>query len=184
MVLGQLLTGIAFMSKVQEQRLVEKGAPEAAEASKIVRLVNEAIHKARELSRGLMPGLAEPNGLMSSSGADGARNSGSVRSFLPILFERAAADPRRHSRRAISITSRRKRLVTRSSMARPSTSKSICAAPRFRCPGYRTPDCAGHRWRNRARAPEHSGMGLDIMKHRATMIGGALAIASNSKVPL
>jgi signal transduction histidine kinase len=26
---------------------------------------------------------------------------------------------------------------------------------------------------------EHSGMGLDIMKHRATMIGGALAIASN-----
>jgi signal transduction histidine kinase len=54
------------MSKVQEQRLAEKGAPEAAEASKIVRLVNEAIHKARELSRGLMPGLAEPNGLMSS----------------------------------------------------------------------------------------------------------------------
>jgi PAS domain S-box-containing protein len=43
-----------------------KGAPEATEASKIVRLVNEAIHKARELSRGLMPGLVEPNGLMSS----------------------------------------------------------------------------------------------------------------------
>jgi signal transduction histidine kinase len=62
--LGQHLTGIAFLTKVQEQNLAAKGLPEAADAAKIVKLVNEAIYKTRELSRGLHPVLSEPNGLM------------------------------------------------------------------------------------------------------------------------
>jgi PAS domain S-box-containing protein len=64
--LGQLLTGIAFMSKVLEQKLTEKSLSEAAAAKKIVKLVNEAIHKTRELSRGLLPVLSDSSGLMSS----------------------------------------------------------------------------------------------------------------------
>ncbi len=64
--LGQHLTGIAFMSKVQEQKLAEKGLPDAADAAKIVRLVNQAIEKTRELSRGLLPVLSESRGLMSA----------------------------------------------------------------------------------------------------------------------
>ena len=64
--LGQHLTGIAFMSKVQQQRLAEKALPEAADASKIVHLVNEAIHKTRELARGLVPVMCDAGGLMSA----------------------------------------------------------------------------------------------------------------------
>jgi len=64
--LGQHLTGIAFMSKVQQQRLAEKALPEAADAEKIVRLVNEAIHKTRELARGLLPVMCDASGLMSA----------------------------------------------------------------------------------------------------------------------
>ena len=64
--LGQHLTGIAFMSKVQEQKLMEKGLPEALDAGKIVGLVNEAIHKTRELARGLLPVVSEAQGLMSA----------------------------------------------------------------------------------------------------------------------
>ena len=64
--LGQHLTGIAFMSKVQEQKLVEKGLPEAGDAGKIVNLVNEAIHKTRELARGLLPVVSDAQGLMSA----------------------------------------------------------------------------------------------------------------------
>jgi PAS domain S-box-containing protein len=64
--LGQHLTGIAFMSKVQEQKLMEKGLPEAADAAKIVNLVNEAIHKTRELARGLLPVVSDAQGLMSA----------------------------------------------------------------------------------------------------------------------
>jgi two-component system CheB/CheR fusion protein len=64
--LGQHLTGIAFITKVQEQRLMELGLPEATEAGKIVGLVNEAIHKTRELARGLLPVLSDEQGLMSA----------------------------------------------------------------------------------------------------------------------
>jgi PAS domain S-box-containing protein len=64
--LGQHLTGIAFMSKVQEQKLTEKSLPEAGDAAKIVNLVNEAIHKTRELARGLLPVVSDAQGLMSA----------------------------------------------------------------------------------------------------------------------
>jgi PAS domain S-box-containing protein len=64
--LGQHLTGIAFMSKVLERKLADKSHAEAADASKIVRLVNEAVHKTRELSRGLLPVVADARGLMSA----------------------------------------------------------------------------------------------------------------------
>jgi len=64
--LGQHLTGIAFMTKVQEQRLAERQVPEAADAAKIVQLVNEAILKARELARGLLPVVSDAHGLMSA----------------------------------------------------------------------------------------------------------------------
>jgi PAS domain S-box-containing protein len=64
--LGQHLTGIAFMSKVLEQKLSEKTLPEAAEAAKIVKLVNQAINKTRELSRGLLPVMVDAHGLMTA----------------------------------------------------------------------------------------------------------------------
>jgi PAS domain S-box-containing protein len=64
--LGQHLTGVAFMSKVLEQKLREKSLPEAHDAAKIVGLVNEAINKTRELSKGLLPVLSDARGLMSA----------------------------------------------------------------------------------------------------------------------
>jgi PAS domain S-box-containing protein len=64
--LGQHLTGIAFMSKVLEQKLADQALPESHAATKIVTLVNEAIHKARDLSRGLLPVVSDARGLMSA----------------------------------------------------------------------------------------------------------------------
>ncbi len=64
--LGQHLTGVAFMSKVLEDRLAEASLPEAAEAAKIVRLVNESIKMTRDLARGLLPVVSEEHGLMSA----------------------------------------------------------------------------------------------------------------------
>lgn len=64
--LGQHLTGIAFLSKAHEQKLADQSVPEAADASKIVGLVNEAINKTRQLARGLLPVLSDSFGLMSA----------------------------------------------------------------------------------------------------------------------
>lgn len=64
--LGQHLTGIAFLSKVLEQKLAGQGAEEAQDADRIVHLVNEAIDKTRKLSRGLLPVDTDAQGLMSA----------------------------------------------------------------------------------------------------------------------
>jgi PAS domain S-box-containing protein len=64
--LGQHLTGIAFMSKVLQEKLTEMCVPESDEAAKIVQLVNDAIRKTKELSRGLLPVVSEAHGLMSA----------------------------------------------------------------------------------------------------------------------
>ena len=64
--MGQHLTGIAFMAKVHEAKLAEKQMDDAADAAKIVKLVNEAIHKTRELARGLLPVVSDAQGLMSA----------------------------------------------------------------------------------------------------------------------
>jgi PAS domain S-box-containing protein len=64
--LGQHLTGIAFMAKVHEERLANANVAAAADAAKIVRLVNEAVHKTRELARGLLPVMSDAQGLMSA----------------------------------------------------------------------------------------------------------------------
>jgi PAS domain S-box-containing protein len=64
--LGQHLTGIAFLSKVLEQKLNEKASPHTGDAGKIAQLVNEAINQTRELAKGLLPVRAEANGLVSA----------------------------------------------------------------------------------------------------------------------
>jgi PAS domain S-box-containing protein len=64
--LGQHLTGIAFMAKVHEAKLAEQKRSETEDAAKIVKLVNEAIHKTRELARGLLPVVSDSEGLMSA----------------------------------------------------------------------------------------------------------------------
>lgn len=64
--LGQQLTGIAFLSKVLAQKLVAKSLAEAKEASQIVTMINQAISETRQLARGLQPVEVEENGLMSA----------------------------------------------------------------------------------------------------------------------
>jgi PAS domain S-box-containing protein len=64
--LGQHLTGIAFMSKVLQEKLTDQSLPEAAEAAKIVQMVNQAIDNTRQLARGLHPVAEEGAGLMSA----------------------------------------------------------------------------------------------------------------------
>jgi signal transduction histidine kinase len=62
--LGQQLAGIAFLSKVLEQRLTAHNAAEAAQAVQIVTFVNQAIEQARTLAGGLAPVTLETYGLV------------------------------------------------------------------------------------------------------------------------
>ena len=86
--LGQHLTGIAFMTKVQEQKLKEQGLPYAADAAKIVKLVNEAINKTRELAKGLSPGGVGIARTHVGLAAIERRSGGCVRRVLPACNAR------------------------------------------------------------------------------------------------
>lgn len=63
---GQVLTGISFMSKKLEQRLTEGSLPEALDAVEISRLVKQALTQTRSLAKGLCPVALESDGLMSA----------------------------------------------------------------------------------------------------------------------
>ncbi len=64
--LGQQLTGIAIMVKVLENKLQTPCPAQAAEANNIAQLVNQAIEQTRQLSRGLYPVALDEDGLMSA----------------------------------------------------------------------------------------------------------------------
>jgi signal transduction histidine kinase len=61
--LGQQLTGVAFLSKALQQRLAAKALPEAEDATKIASLVSESIGQSRALAKGLAPLGLEDGGL-------------------------------------------------------------------------------------------------------------------------
>ncbi len=53
--LGQVLTGVAFLSKALERRLAAAGRAEAADAAQIETLVTQAVGHTRHIASGLMP---------------------------------------------------------------------------------------------------------------------------------
>ncbi len=95
--LGQHLTGVAFMGKVLQERLAESSIAEAAEAAKIVKLVNESIRMTRELARGLLPVAAEASRPDVGAGALGGRSKRVVSRQLPLRVLRFCFRARRSS---------------------------------------------------------------------------------------
>ena len=173
--LGQHLTGIAFMAKVQEQKLAEKQMPEAADAAKIVRLVNDAISRARELSKGLAPVVFDAHGLMSALQLHAAEvedlfgiscrfqcepavlvSDGTVATHLYHIAQEAVTNAIKHGR-AQNVLIRLTVAKGRGMMMIRDDGKGLVEP-----------------------APNHAGMGLQIMKYRADMIGGAVEICGEN----
>jgi len=171
--LGQHLTGIAFMTKVQEQRLAEKSLPEAVEAARIVRLVNEAIHKTRELAHGLLPVFSEGHGLMSAlkrwaaEVEDLFHISCCLRLDGPVLVSdpNLATHLYRIAQEAVNNAikhGKAKNIVI-----------SLLAGN-----GYGTLTIENDGSSLPESSADDSGMGLEIMNYRARMIGGLLKVES------
>lgn len=64
--LGQQLTGVAFLSKVLQQKLSAKNLPESDQAAQVHELVNQALSHTRELARGLYVVELEASGFMTA----------------------------------------------------------------------------------------------------------------------
>jgi PAS domain S-box-containing protein len=172
--LGQHLTGIAFMSKVLESNLREKSLVESEDAAKIVKLVNEAIDKTRELARGLLPVVSDAHGLMSAlthyaeETQDLFRISCQFQCNSPVLvYDVNVATHLYHiAREAVNNAVRHgkpEHVVIGLFAENGEGSLSI------QDDGDGIPDGL----------PSHAGMGLNIMGYRANMTGGSLDVRKN-----
>jgi PAS domain S-box-containing protein len=169
--LGQHLTGIAFMTKVQEQKLMEQGLPEAGDAGKIVGLVNEAIHKTRELARGLLPVLSDEQGLMSAlqQWAGEVEDLFKVRCrfecFTPVLIhdDTAATHLYYIAREAVN-----------NAIKHGDANQIDIRLAADHEQGVLTIADDGCGIENAAAGSQ--GMGLHLMSYRARMVGGSLAV--------
>jgi PAS domain S-box-containing protein len=172
--LGQHLTGIAFMSKVLEQKLSDKSLPEAGEAAKIVKMVNQAIENTRQLARGLHPVTAEPLGLMSAlkKWASEVEELFHIRcSFqcakpLPIVDPNLATHLYRIAQEAVhnAIRHGKAKNILVGLSARQGSGTLI-----IKDDGEGFP-------KNQVGQP---GVGLSIMNYRADMIGGSVKVQPN-----
>ena len=172
--LGQHLTGIAFMSKVLEQKLSENSLSESSDAAKIVKLVNDAIRRTKELSRGLLPVVSEAHGLMSAL----RQRAGELEDLFQIRCHFECAEPvliedvnvATHlyhiAQEAVNNGIRHgkcKNIVVDLS------NKNGSGILKIQDDGEGFP----------AKRTSQPGVGLSIMNYRADMVGGSLKVESN-----
>jgi PAS domain S-box-containing protein len=171
--LGQHLTGIAFMSKVQEQKLAEKNLPEAADAARIVRLVNEAIHTTRQLAHGLLPLFSDEHGLTSAlrRWAAEVEELFHISCCLRLNGPVVVCDPNM-STHLYRIAQEAVRNAIKHGKARNIVISLLAGN------GYGTLTIENDGSSLPSSSADDSGMGLQIMNYRARMIGGSLKVES------
>lgn len=175
--LGQQLTGIAFLSKVQEQKLAEKGLAEAAEAARIVALVNEAIHKTRELAQGVSPVISDAHGLMSAL----KRWAAEVEDLFNISCCLRAAEPVLiHDANMSTHLYRIAQEAVNNAIKHGQAKNIIISLYASQESGTLKIENDGQ---DLAEPPRNgSGMGMQIMNYRARMIGGSLKVECGAGV--
>lgn len=169
--LGQLLVGAAYLTSNLRQDLAAKSLPEVRPLARILEVINEAIAQTRNLAQGLHPVEPEPNGLM-------------------VALETLAARTNKLFHVSCSFTCRQPVLIQDNTVATHLfriAQEAITNAIKHGKPGRidicltETPERINLAIRDNgtgvpARQQKKPGMGLRIMRYRAGMIGGSLAI--------
>lgn len=167
--LSQQLRGIAYISHVLHERLVRQGRPERADSGRITKLLNQAVDEARSLARGLFPVELEAGGLMKAlkAFATTAKNIYRISCRFacpkPVLIHDnpTAVHLYRIAQEAVQNAIRHGK-ATRVVIALSAGKAGVTLCIRDNGRGF--PDSL----------PKTRGMGLEIMKYRARIIGGSL----------
>ncbi len=165
--LGQHLTGVALAGQVLEEKLAARGLPEAKDASHMVELVQEGISLSRKMARGLHPIEIEADGLMqaleelTAISSDLFRVSCRFECDLPVLIRETATSGHLYRITQEAVSNAVKHGQAKNIVVQLETLDDAIAL-RVRDDGVGLPE-------NGARS---GGMGLRIMAHRASMIGG------------
>jgi signal transduction histidine kinase len=169
--LGQHLTGTAFAGQVLGEKLRARDLPEQADAAKLVSLIEEGIEKTRRLARGLLFAEIQQDGLVAAlTGlADEASTQFHIACEFQLLADCPVSDPRvashllRITQEAVN-NAFRHGAATRIEVLLDCSEDPIELTIRDNGRGLPPPGV------------RNDGLGLQIMAHRAQMIGGEFAI--------
>jgi signal transduction histidine kinase len=173
--LGQQLTGIAFLSKALSQKLASQSAAGAEDASQIVALINQAVSETRQLARGLQPVEVDENGLMSALEALAAN----IERLFHIRCEFHCNAPVLVKDNAVANHIYRIAQEAVNNAVKHGKAKHISielSAPQGRMQLSVHDDGMGF---HPYLIGKNAGMGLQIMRYRAKMIGASLDIESD-----
>lgn len=169
--LGQHLTGAALAGQVLREKLVAGQAPEAADAKKVVELIEEGITLSRKLAKGLHPIEMAAEGLMqaldelAATTADLFKISCRFDCDSPVLIHDTVASGHlyRIAQEAISNAikhGKAKNVIVRFEALEDGVGLEI------KDDGIGLPDLL----------PKNAGIGLRIMAHRAGIIGATFSV--------
>jgi len=165
--LGQHLTGVALAGQVLEETLSARGLPEAVDAGKLVDLIEEGISLTRNLAKGLHPIEFETDGLMlaleelAASSSDLFKVACTFECDSPVIVRDRTASGHLYRIAQEAISNSVKHGKSRHiSLQLEALDTGI--ALRVKDDGCGLPDPL----------PTRAGMGLRIMAHRASIIGG------------
>ena len=169
--LGQHLTGTALAAQVLKDKLATKSAPEAAEAEKLVRYVEEGIDLTRNLARGFFSPELEADGL--SVALEGLAENISERFAINCIFHGGESIPVRDSAVATqlyriaqeAVTNAAKHAAAENIDIRVTVNGSELALA-ITDDGVGIPD----------KLPDSKGLGLRLMRHGAALIGATLSV--------
>ena len=169
--LGQHLTGTALAAQVLKEKLGTKSAPEAAEAEKLVRYVEEGIDLTRNLARGFFSPELEADGL--SVALEGLAENISERFAINCIFHGGDSIPVRDSAVATqlyriaqeAVTNAAKHAAAENIDIRVTVNGSELALA-ITDDGVGIPD----------KLPDSKGLGLRLMRHGAALIGATLSV--------
>jgi signal transduction histidine kinase len=165
--LGQHLTGVALAGQVLEGKLATRGVPEAADASQMVELVQEGISLSRKMAKGLHPIDIEADGLMqaleelAAISCDLFRVSCEFECDSPVLIRDTATSGHLYRITQEAVSNAVKHGKAKHIVVQLETLDEGIAL-RVKDDGIGLPEVREH----------GEGMGLRIMAHRASMIGG------------
>jgi len=169
--LGQHLTGTALAAQVLKDKLTTKSVPEAADAEKLVRYVEEGIDLTRNLARGFFSPELEADGL--SVALEGLAENVSERFAVNCIFHGADSIPVRDSAAATqlyriaqeAVTNAAKHAAAENIDIRVTVNGSELALA-ITDDGVGIPD----------KLPDSKGLGLRLMRHGAALIGATLSV--------
>lgn len=172
--LGSYLAGVAFRVKTLAERLRQRGVPEADEAIHLVNLVNEGTNQVRNFAHLLSPVEIAEGGIavgLSRLGAEmetlfGITCQVNVAPDLPLLTDEQGLQLYRIAQEAA-------RNAVQHGKAR-NVEISVHHEPRLLIQSIRND---GQAW-NRPKQSKN-GLGLRIMRYRAGILGGTLAVQSD-----